>query len=269
MIAFVLPLIALFPTVSNACDKRVCVTTQQHDGGVEFAAVNTTHATLSLRLEFELQNMRSPDGSTSIFVLEPKSRKAITSLVVERKGGAWRYSYSFSWRMGDHKTTHAEGVRYRLPVARGSRVRITQGSNGMFSHKANRRFATDIDLPVGTPIYAARDGVVVFTKDDSTRGGPSKSFRDDANEILIQHDDTTVASYAHLKFRGVEVRQGDKVRAGDRIGLSGNTGWSTGPHLHFEVWKPDARMRMDSIAVNFDTTAGPIRCPRQQFLTAR
>lgn len=268
-IATVLFLIALAPTTATACDKRVCVTTQQHDGGVDFAAVNTTYATISLRLTFELQNMRSASGLEQRFVLEPQSTTSLTSADVVERGKAWRYSYNFNWRLGDHTTTHSERTKYILPVAAGSKVRITQGCNGMLSHKGRRRFATDIDLAVGTPIHAARGGTVVYLKDDSTKGGPSKKFLDDANEIMIEHDDRTIGTYAHLKHKGVEVKLGDRIAAGQRIGLSGNTGWSTGPHLHFEVWKPDAQMRMDSIAVSFDTTAGPVRCPKERYLTAR
>src|SRR5690625_5722784 len=56
-----------------------------------------------------------------------------------------------------------------------------------------------------------------------------------ANFVRILHDDGSMALYAHLDYGGVSVRDGQRVKRGQRIGRSGNTGFSTGPHLHFVV----------------------------------
>ena len=93
-------------------------------------------------------------------------------------------------------------------------------------------YAIDFIMPIGTKILAARDGEVVSVR---------KSFVDwnnvdlEENYIFIQHEDGTVARYFHLTRNGAFVAPGDKVKAGDTIGLSGNTGQSGGPHLHFDV----------------------------------
>ena len=66
-------------------------------------------------------------------------------------------------------------------------------------------------MPEGTPVHAARDGVVVGTKDDSNRGGSSKKYEWDANFVLIRHSDGTLGHYVHLQKGGVTVKVGDTV----------------------------------------------------------
>ena len=115
---------------------------------------------------------------------------------------------------------------YRLPF-RGVPVRVDQGANGRYSHHDDaNRHALDFALAEGTPVLAARAGVVMEIIDDDPRGGHS---------LRILHDDGTMALYAHLAHGGALVRQGQQVQAGQQIGLSGNTGYSTAPHLHFVV----------------------------------
>lgn len=82
----------------------------------------------------------------------------------------------------------------------------------------------DIDLGIGDPVYAAFDGVVRISKENP--GGYGLY-------VVIRHYNGLETLYGHLSERMVEVNQ--PVRAGDIIGLGGNTGRSTGPHLHFEV----------------------------------
>jgi murein DD-endopeptidase MepM/ murein hydrolase activator NlpD len=108
-------------------------------------------------------------------------------------------------------------------------------------------------MPVGTPVVAAREGLVVKSKDDSDEGGPDRKFQQAANSILIQHDDGTIGIYAHLKKDGNTVKEGDWVKAGDVIGLSGNTGFSSGPHLHFAVFITRTGSERVSIPVKFRT----------------
>ncbi len=87
------------------------------------------------------------------------------------------------------------------------------------------RMHTGIDMgaPTGAPIYAAADGVVVIAGEQGGYG----------NTVVIDHGDGIATLYAHQSAIGVVV--GDLVEAGDVIGFVGSTGFSTGPHLHFEV----------------------------------
>ena len=82
----------------------------------------------------------------------------------------------------------------------------------------------DLRIYVGEPIYAVADGVVI--KD-------AYEYRGYGNYVIIKHSNGYETRYAHLSKR--IAKKGDRVKAGDRIGLAGNTGLSTGPHLHFEI----------------------------------
>ena len=124
-----------------------------------------------------------------------------------------------------------QAYRYAFPW-RGGPFRLTQGPNGSFSHTdAKSRYAMDIAMPEGTPVIAARAGVVVKIGNDQLGRGPDPS----GNFVRVQHDDGTQGVYLHLKQGSVSVRAGQRVAVGSPLALSGNTGNSSGPHLHFVV----------------------------------
>ncbi|MGB5982228.1 MAG: M23 family metallopeptidase [Nonlabens sp.] len=124
---------------------------------------------------------------------------------------------------------------YELPFPKKKKYKIIQGFNGTFTHnKASSRYAVDFKIAVGDTISAARPGIVINTKDQFKEHG-GKSFRNKANQIIIYHDDGTMAFYVHFDYEGVLVELGDRVEAGQAIGISGWTGYSTTPHLHFVV----------------------------------
>ena len=93
-------------------------------------------------------------------------------------------------------------------------------------------YAIDFELPIGTPLVAVRGGTIVAVRDTFVDGND----RDlEENYVMVRHADSTVARYIHLTKGGALVRPGDVVRQGQRIALSGNTGQTGGPHLHFDV----------------------------------
>jgi murein DD-endopeptidase MepM/ murein hydrolase activator NlpD len=98
--------------------------------------------------------------------------------------------------------------------------------------------------------------VVVKIKDDSSIGGSSIKYDPYNNYVLIRHDDGTLGHYCHLQKGGVCVRPGDRVAVGQRIAHSGNTGFSSGAHLHFSVFKTKDGRERESIPVKFRTTDG-------------
>lgn len=154
----------------------------------------------------------------------------------------------------------ARNVDYLLPLQQ-QQFRIDQGYGGHFSHtEPEHRYAIDFAADIGTPVLAARDGVVMQVESDFDKAGLNlEKFGDRANFVRILHDDGTMALYAHLKAdNGVIVRVGQRVRAGQQIGLSGNTGFSTGPHLHFAV-QINRGMRLESIPVRINGPQGPLR----------
>ncbi|MEU2871868.1 M23 family metallopeptidase [Streptomyces olivoreticuli] len=93
---------------------------------------------------------------------------------------------------------------------------------------ANKHSGQDLVVDSGTSVKAVHGGTVV--KAGSNGGGDGPAY---GNAIVIKHDDNTYSQYAHLSQ--VEVRVGQAVTTGQEIGLSGSTGNSSGPHLHFEI----------------------------------
>ena len=140
-----------------------------------------------------------------------------------------------------------QDVEY-MPPLRQPRSRIDQGFDGQFSHDdEENRYALDFAADIGTPVVAARTGTVMQVESNFSKAGLKKdSYSGRANFIRILHVDGTMALYAHLKTGGVLVRVGQEVQAGQQIALSGNTGFTTGPHLHFAL-QVNRGMRLVSI----------------------
>lgn len=124
---------------------------------------------------------------------------------------------------------------YGLPFRSGASYRLSQGFFGSQSHESEAsRYALDFQLEVGDPVHAAREGLVVRAVDWFCRSG-GRELVDQANLIIILHDDGTMAHYVHLDHNSVLVSEGDHVARGQHIGNAGMTGFTGGPHLHFVV----------------------------------
>lgn len=128
----------------------------------------------------------------------------------------------------------APDVGFQLPY-RGPGRYVIQGNDGAFSHSGRYRFAWDFRMPEGTEVTAAADGIVVEVIDWHNEGGRAPHFAEKANFIFVDHGDSRFSVYQHLRLRGSLVRPGQSVQRGQVIGYSGNTGFSTEPHLHFAV----------------------------------
>lgn len=104
------------------------------------------------------------------------------------------------------------------------------------AHTGLLQHAIDYECKEGTPIKAAERGIVVFLKQDSDEGGPEKKYWFCGNRIVLKHTNGEYTAYEHLQYHGAVVHIGQKVKQGELIGYSGNTGYSFNPHLHFEVF---------------------------------
>jgi murein DD-endopeptidase MepM/ murein hydrolase activator NlpD len=157
------------------------------------------------------------------------------------------------------QTDDIKTIVYELPYLPGKNVSIVQGYNGWFSHKKTN--ALDFNMRRGQVICAARGGVVQSTRSDSKIGGPSYKYISDGNYVIIKHNDSTSAAYWHMEYNSVMVNSGDTVVAGQPIGKVGTTGFSSGPHLHFEVYYFDKYGKEHTVKTVFRTTRG-IKKPR-------
>jgi murein DD-endopeptidase MepM/ murein hydrolase activator NlpD len=136
--------------------------------------------------------------------------------------------------LGDPDAIPDPRYQYMLPYPLGTSHQLIQGNNGPHTHnKKGSIYAYDFKMPVGSLVSAVRGGVVGYINVRNTEGGDDKAYINQGNVLMVCHSDGTVAVYAHLKHQGALVDVGDHVFAGQVIALSGNTGYTTGPHLHF------------------------------------
>lgn len=125
---------------------------------------------------------------------------------------------------------------YKLPVRK---VDFVQALSDPKIHNGKTEYAVDFDLSVGTPIIAAQSGQVTEVYMESDEGGEDEKYLNNINKytnrITIKHAENEYSQYAHLQHDSAEVKEGDEVKVGQVIAHSGNTGFSTQPHLHFHV----------------------------------
>lgn len=166
------------------------------------------------------------------------------------------------FKLGTTDADHHDDYLYRLPYGDAVSFPIIQAYDAKLSHRGAERYTIDFGMPVGTPVHAARDGIVVLLEDSHDGGCWREECGRLANFVVLLHSDGTTGEYFHLQRGSVEVRAGEHVRRGQWLARSGNTGYSTAPHLHFGVYRTERDGRTQSIAVRFQTRVGALAAPR-------
>lgn len=149
---------------------------------------------------------------------------------------------------GGAATAQNPGDSYILPYPEGSSYKLLQGYDGPYGHKGHAEFGYDFQMPIGSPIIAARGGDVVRVVESNNDG---TRVAGEENVVVIKHSDGTFARYYHLTKEGALVSIGMKVAQGGKIALSGDSGASAGPHLHFDVTKDCFDWGCQTIKIEF------------------
>jgi murein DD-endopeptidase MepM/ murein hydrolase activator NlpD len=238
-----------FPGV-DVLEKRMGDTTL-------FSIRNPQLAEMTVGLDFTLENL-TPSVRTPIefIVLYNSTTAPLVVLRPTDPARSWQYTWRTSFSWGSPRAQHAPDQLYFLPFESGRSFRVVQGQDGAFSHTGEDRYAIDFGLPEGTPVLAAREGLVVLVRDGFDAGAPDPSYKKKANVIFVKHSDGTLGEYVHLLKNSMKVKVGDTVNRGQAIALSGNSGFTQGPHLHFMVFRAKDSKSRESLPMRFVTKEG-------------
>lgn len=252
LFTFLFAAVSFSSAVANTPEPEV-YWEEGNKGQITFFADNPEVIPQWVEVEFsELKNLKPSQPGPFIFSLKAKSKKAeLFNLKPDKNRG---YSFKTATQILPGKgpdARHQDNHLYLLPFTHGKKYQLGQPYFGSTTHVQPNPYALDFNMDTGTIICAARDGVVVDVKQNSNIGGPSPRFAKHGNHVTIYHDDGTFANYSHLKKRGALVKKGQRVKAGQNIGLSGNTGQSSGPHLHFEVFKYNQKGESRNLPARF------------------
>ena len=216
------------------CAFRVCIREVRASRGVSYLARNDAAVPATVVIRFrQLMNLGPANTLPVTRVVAPGRRVTLASLRVIDRRRRFSAQPTVMIDLGSDSLAHRPAEPYALPFGGAEARRLSSGYGGP-THLAENFFSFDFEMPVGTPVLAARGGVVVYVQDGFSDGGLSPDLIERANLLAIGHDDGTIASYGHLS-EGIQVAVGDSVHTGQLLGQSGSTGFSGQPHLHFHV----------------------------------
>jgi murein DD-endopeptidase MepM/ murein hydrolase activator NlpD len=262
LIAVALAVLAGSAAFADCREDWICVNALDQGGNVELRAENLQDYPVTYTLRVRTSDFEVSGPSTVTRTLAPQESARV--MMLSRADGHYegRYRYFFEWTVGDKDAVHDDDHLYALPYASGKSYRVLQGYGSRFSHTGLEAYAVDFDMPEGTPVHAARGGVVARVEESHSVGCWEDGCGRHANFIVILHSDGTTGEYYHLQQDGALVDVGDRVVRGQKIGLSGNTGHTTMPHLHFAVYRATEWGNTQSIPVRFNSADGVVMRPR-------
>ena len=211
---------------------------------------NSQEVPVTIRLTAEQSNTGCDHQLPRLYVIPAKGQTRGPTFWPTDPSRAWRYQTNYYYQFGDHRLTRSE-AEFVLPWRSKKTFTCIQGFHGTISHTGRDEYAVDFDMPQGTRITAARRGLVVAIEEQHTETGTTERFRELGNYVVVAHSDGSLTRYYHIRPQGVVVNLGDRVKAGQLLGYSGNTGYSFGPHLHFDVAKPKPDLTYTSIPFQF------------------
>lgn len=235
-------------------DTGLTVTHAFSGPAVQLTAKNEFYAPVEVALEITtIRGLQYPRPDDDLrWVVPARSTLSLLSLDLLEDVPAPFLEYQFRYLAGDPDALHRPPVAYRAPFAISTNYPVTQAFPEVATHTTpDSYYAVDFAMPIGTDIFAARGGIVFDVASSNFRGGlDPKRDGPAANVVRILHGDGSYAIYAHLNTHSIRVKPGDNVQRGEYIADSGNTGFSSGPHLHFSVVR-NVGMEIQSLPVVF------------------
>ncbi len=236
--------------------QKVKVYDIQKDKSVEVYCENNSDQIQSVKIKCQLTGMSPSKKFPMIVILKPHSTKLLSVLKPKQSARNYFYKYSYEFVDGNVNANHDNSYVYNLSFQKGHSYILGQGYNGRYSHHNSN--SLDFNMDVGTPVHAMRGGKVVYVVEKNKKGCASSRCAKYANQVKIRHSDGTYADYYHLKHNGVVVHNGDIVKKGQLIAYSGNTGWTSGPHLHVKIYKASFQRENPGFRTKFRTRKGVV-----------
>lgn len=242
--------------------------------GTALLAANTYFGPVQVAFEIlEGRNVAAANGAAlrGNRVLEPRSETHLVDLLPIMPAQPMSFEMTLQYIPGRPGVAHTPDGPYRLPFALASGYPVSQAYPAQTTHAdPSSLHAIDFVMPIGTGIYAARAGIVIEIADQYYSAGldPDTDLAS-ANIVRVLHEDGTMSLYAHLNWNSIRVRPGQHIVRGEYIADSGNTGFSSGPHLHFVVQR-NVGGAIESLPVTFAGAAGrAVTLATGDFATAR
>jgi murein DD-endopeptidase MepM/ murein hydrolase activator NlpD len=250
--------------VRAACSDDWLNVDEVRDGGnIELRATNLREYPITFSMRVRSRDLITDGPKSLTRTLQGSESKTVMTLRENQVQGEGQYRISCDWTVGDQDAEHDDDQVYLFPYANGSSYRLIQAYGSSMSHTGLEQYSLDFYMDVGTPVHAARAGVVARLEESYDKGCWEKGCGKFANYVVVLHDDGTTGEYYHLKQDGVLVDVGQHVSAGEKIALSGNTGHTTTPHLHFAVYRAASWGSTRSVPARFLTVDGVTDNPRR------
>lgn len=228
--------------------------------GVMLVAQNTFFGPVQIAFRVHpIENVSTDTKRSGLTVLPPRSETELVFVGKSAEQVDLRFDSEFQFIPGQPGAEHRPEQPYRLPYALSSSVRVSQAYPGTKTHgDPASQYAVDFVMPVGTDVFAARDGVVIEVASDFFESGTDYEVDGPrANVVRVLHADGTMALYVHLNWNTIRVVPGQRVRRGEYLADSGNTGFTTGPHLHFVVQRNEGGALV-AVPLEFAGANGPV-----------
>jgi hypothetical protein len=241
---------AQFATIEMPADPKPMVSMRKLglQREPEYSFINNLWGPIEIELKIhDAENVTTEPPLPARLVLPAQTEQRLLKVRATDPTLGFTFRLSYKPMIGPPLKQLPPEFNYYPPFPLGLQFPISQGFDNDQTHtETHSQYAVDIVMPIGTPILAARAGLVMDMEDDFHGGAQTERYLLRSNQVRILHDDGTMAVYAHLQPNSLRVKEGARVNRGQWIANSGNTGFSNGPHLHFVI-QLNAGMSIESI----------------------